>query len=210
MRFPSVLHARAALCAAVWLALSGSVSAQHKLGPAQTSFENPKIAAASDEAQKAIRRFTYPAGWKAELWAAEPDVAHGVALHVADDGRVFVAESFRAWRGVPDIRGIMSWLDEDLACRSVDDRLAMMQRHLKPEEMAGYYRNTERVRLLRDTKGTGKADVSTVFAENFATPLDGVSTCTTGTTTSCAIRSPGATVNGVSPRFQQDTINGPW
>lgn len=174
MRFPSVLHARAALCAAVWLALSGSVSAQHKLGPAQTSFENPKIAAASDEAQKAIRRFTYPAGWKAELWAAEPDVAHGVALHVADDGRVFVAESFRAWRGVPDIRGIMSWLDEDLACRSVDDRLAMMQRHLKPEEMAGYYRNTERVRLLRDTKGTGKADVSTVFAENFATPLDGV------------------------------------
>jgi len=174
MRFPSVLHARAAVFAAAWLALAGSATAQHKLGPAQTSFENPKIAAASDEAQKAIKRFTYPAGWKAELWAAEPDVAHGVAFHVADDGRVFVAESFRAWRGVPDIRGIMPWLDEDLACKSVDDRLAMMQRHLKPEEMAGYYKNTERVRLLRDTKGTGRADVSTVFAENFATPLDGV------------------------------------
>lgn len=74
--------------------------AQHKLGPQQTSFKAPAIAAASDEAERAIKRFTYPAGWKAELWAAEPDVAHGVAFDVADDGRVFVAESFRAWRGV--------------------------------------------------------------------------------------------------------------
>ena len=156
------------------LALAAPLSAEHKLGPQQTSFQAPKIAAASDEGLKAIKRFSYPAGWKADLWSSEPDVAHGVAFHVADDGRVFVAESFRAWRGVPDIRGIMPWLDEDLACRSVDDRLAMMQRNLKPEEMAGYFLNTERVRLLRDTKGTGKADISTVFAENFATPLDGV------------------------------------
>ena len=148
--------------------------AQHKLGPQQTSFKAPTIAPASDEAERAIKRLTYPTGWKAELWAAEPDVAHGVAFDVADDGRVFVAESFRAWRGVPDIRGIMDWLDEDLACKSVDDRLAMMQRHLKPDQMAGYYTNTERIRLLRDPKGTGKATVSTVFAENFATPLDGV------------------------------------
>lgn len=151
-----------------------STHAQHKLGPQQTSFKAPTIAAASDEAERAIKRFTYPAGWKAELWAAEPNVAHGVAFDVADDGRVFVAESFRAWRGVPDIRGIMDWLDEDLACKSVDDRLAMMQRHLKPDQMAGYYTNTERVRLLRDPQGTGKATVSTVFAENFASPLDGV------------------------------------
>jgi quinoprotein glucose dehydrogenase len=156
------------------LALAAPLSAEHKLGPQRTSFQAPKIAAASDEGLKAIKRFSYPAGWKADLWSSEPDVAHGVAFHVADDGRVFVAESFRAWRGVPDIRGIMPWLDEDLACRSVDDRLAMMQRNLKPEEMAGYFLNTERVRLLRDTKGIGKADISTVFAENFATPLDGV------------------------------------
>ena len=159
---------------AATITLAVPAHAQHKLGPQQTSFKAPTIAAASDEAERAIKRFTYPAGWKAELWAAEPNVAHGVAFDVADDGRVFVAESFRAWRGVPDIRGIMDWLDEDLACKSVDDRLAMMQRHLKPDQMAGYYTNTERVRLLRDPQGTGKATISTVFAENFATPLDGV------------------------------------
>ena len=170
----AILTRRLAAIALGASATAVPIVAQHKLGPQQTSFKAPTVAAASDEAERAIKRFTYPAGWKAELWAAEPDVAHGVAFDVADDGRVFVAESFRAWRGVPDIRGIMDWLDEDLACKSVDDRLMMMQRHLKPDQMAGYYTNTERVRLLRDPKGTGKATVSTVFAENFATPLDGV------------------------------------
>ncbi len=164
---------RSAGLGAVALSLTLPVYSQHKLGP-QGSFETPKLAAASDEGEKAIKRFQLPAGWKAELWAAEPDVAHGVAFDLADDGRVFVAESFRAWRGVPDIRGIMSWLDEDLACQSVEDRLAMMQRHLGEEGMKDYFKNSERIRLLTDPKGVGKATSSVVFADNFATPLDGV------------------------------------
>ncbi|MCW5556337.1 MAG: PQQ-dependent sugar dehydrogenase, partial [Verrucomicrobiae bacterium] len=148
-------------------------SAQHALGPAP-NFKTPRIAAASDEGERNIRRFQIPPGWKAELWAAEPDVSQIVSFDVADDGRVFAVETFRAWNGVPDIRGIMDWLDEDLASRSVDDRLAMMQRHLGKKGMADYYKNTERIRLLRDTRGAGRADSSQVFADNFATPLDGV------------------------------------
>lgn len=164
---------RRAILGALALATSWPLSAQHKLGP-QGSFESPKLAAASDDGEKAIKRFQLPAGWKAELWSAEPDVAHGVAFDIADDGRVFVVESFRAWRGVPDIRGIMDWLDEDLACQSVEDRLAMMQRHLGESGMKDYYKNTERIRLLTDPTRSGKATKSVVFAENFATPLDGV------------------------------------
>lgn len=164
---------RRAVIGALALSSMQPLLGQHKLGP-QVSFEAPKLAAASDEGEKAIKRFQLPSGWKAELWASEPDVAHGVSFDVADDGRVFVAESFRAWRGVPDIRGIMSWLDEDLACQSVEDRLAMMQRHLGPEGMKEYFLNTERIRLLTDVNGTGKASKSVVFADNFATPLDGV------------------------------------
>ena len=34
--------------------------------------------------------------------------------------------------------------------------------------------------------------------------------CTTGTITSCAMRSNGCTVNAAAPRFQQLTISGPW
>jgi len=150
-----------------------SARAQHQLGP-QGQFESPKIAAASEDGEKNLKRFRLPPGWKGQLFAAEPDVAQGVAFDVADDGRVFVAQTFRAWRGVPDIRGIMDWLDEDLACKSVEDRLAMMRRHLGEKGMKDYYRNTERIQYLRDTNGDGRADVSQIFAENFATPLDGV------------------------------------
>ena len=159
--------------AIVLAAASAGVHAQHKLGP-QGSFEPPKIAAASDEGERLLKRFRIPQGWKGQLFAAEPDVAHGVAFDVADDGRVFVVESFRAWRGVPDIRGIMDWLDEDLACKSVEDRLMMMRRHLGEKGMKDYYKNTERIRFLKDQDGDGRADVSKVFADNFATPLDGV------------------------------------
>jgi len=163
----------AAAAAFAWTLLPPVIQAQHKLGP-QGAFAAPKIAAASDEGEKNLKRFQLPTGWKGELWAAEPDLAHPVAFNVADDGRVYVAESFRAWRGVPDIRGIMPWLDEDLACKSVEDRLDMMKRHLGEAGMKDYYLNTERVRVLWDSNGDGKADVSKVFADNFATPLDGV------------------------------------
>ena len=173
MPYSSTKGQRAAVLAAVSLSLASSAFADHQLGP-QGSFEAPKPAARSDEGEKAIKLMKFPAGWKAELWASEPDVAHGVALHAADDGKVYVVESFRAWRGVPDIRGIMDWLDEDLACKSVDDRLAMMKRHLGDEGMKSYFKNTERIRVLQDTTGDGRANVSKVFADNFATPLDGV------------------------------------
>ena len=46
------------------------------------------------------------------------------------------------------------------------------------------------------------------LASNDATTRN--SACTTGTTTSCAMRSNGSIVNGVWPRFQQLTISGPW
>ncbi len=173
MPLSAPLSLRRAVLGALAIAAIAPALAQHKLGP-QGSFDAPKIAAASDEGEKNLKRFQLPPGWKGELWAAEPQVAHPVAFDIADDGRVFVSETFRAWRGVPDIRGIMDWLDEDLASTSVEDRLAEMKRHLGDEGMKDYYKNTERVRLLADPTGTGKATRSQVFAENFATPLDGV------------------------------------
>lgn len=173
MPLSAPLSLRRAVLGALAIAAVAPALAQHKLGP-QGSFDAPKIAAASDEGEKNLKRFQLPPGWKGELWAAEPQVAHPVAFDIADDGRVFVSETFRAWRGVPDIRGIMDWLDEDLASTSVEDRLAEMKRHLGDEGMKDYLKNTERVRLLTDPAGTGKATRSQVFADNFATPLDGV------------------------------------
>jgi len=46
----------------------------------------PSIAQASGEAAEAISTFKVPEGWKVEVFAAEPDVANGVALCVYSDG----------------------------------------------------------------------------------------------------------------------------
>src|SRR5437763_1012324 len=90
----------------------------------------PEIKPASDEALRVMAKFRVPAGLKVELWAAEPMLANPVALAFDEHGRCYVAETFRHSQGVPDIRGYMSWLDDDLASRTVADRLAMYKKHL--------------------------------------------------------------------------------
>src|ERR1051326_8946059 len=67
----------------------------------------------------------------------------------------------------------MDWLDEELASRSVDDRLAEMKRHLG-DRFASYSEKSERIRLIEDRAGNGKADHSTIFADGFNTPLDSI------------------------------------
>ena len=133
----------------------------------------PYVAPASDEAQLAIKRFKPAPGLKVDLWAAEPMLANPVAFCFDEKGRVYVCETFRLGAGVDDIRGIMDWLNEELACRTVDDRTAEMKRHLG-DRLATYSEHGERIRLLEDRSGQGKADQATIFAEHFNDPLDGI------------------------------------
>src|SRR5262249_50935439 len=91
----------------------------------------PFVAAASKEGYPAIKRFRLPAGHKAELFAAEPLVANIVAFNFDEKGRCFVAETFRLHRGVTDNRSHMDWLDDDLASRTVADRVALYRKFAK-------------------------------------------------------------------------------
>jgi len=127
----------------------------------------PRIASASDEAQQAIAKFAAAAGIRVELFAAEPMLANPVSFDVADDGTVYVAETFRHHQGVTDIRDHMTWLDDDLASRTVDDRRAMLQKHEGANYDAGYGRAFDQVRRLVDRDRDGKADEATVFATKF-------------------------------------------
>lgn len=133
----------------------------------------PEIKPASDEALRVMAKFRVPPGLKVELWAAEPMLANPVALAFDEHGRCYVAETFRHSQGVPDIRGHMSWLDDDLACRTVANRLAMYKKHLG-DKFDSYTVHHERVRQIVDTKGTGKADKSTVFADGFNSHVSGI------------------------------------
>src|SRR5689334_1928514 len=147
-----------------WLALpaglflAGLLAAQPQVQPAYQA----KVMPSSPEAELRIKKFRVPAGLKVELWAAEPMVANIVAFSFDERGRCFVAETFRHNDNVPDIRGHMNWLDDDLAARTVEDRFAMYKKFLG-DRLDSYTTHHDRVRLVEDTDGDGKADKSTVL-----------------------------------------------
>src|SRR5688500_4859374 len=134
---------------------------------------NPYIAPASEEAQTAIKRFRFPKGFKVELFAAEPLLANPVAFHIDEQGRLFVVETFRLHAGVTDIRGHMNWLNDDLASKSVEDRVAMMRKY-EADRIHKYTAESDRLRLVLDTDGDGHADKSTVFSEGYNNIPDGL------------------------------------
>src|SRR6266542_5271453 len=144
----------ASICVTAW--------AQHQ--PGQSNIvKAPFVAPASDEGELAVKKFQVAPGLRIDLWAAEPMFANPVAFDFDEKGRAYVCETFRLGAGVDDIRQIMDWLDEELACRTVDDRLAEMKRHLG-ERFNSYTNHSERISLIEDGDGDGKADHATVFA----------------------------------------------
>ncbi|HZQ47917.1 MAG TPA: PVC-type heme-binding CxxCH protein, partial [Verrucomicrobiae bacterium] len=123
--------------------------------------------------QLAIKQFQVPAGFKVDLFASEPQLLNPVAFCFDEQGRIYVAETFRYRKSVYDIRSHMDMYADDLACRTVEDRAAMIKKYLGGE--IGMMTNeSERVQLLEDRDGDGKADHSTVFADGFNTILDGL------------------------------------
>ncbi len=128
--------------------------------------QEPQIATASKEAEQAISGFKVPAGLKVEVFAAEPLLANPVAFFIDNRGRFFVCETFRQTTAIADNRNHAEWLDDDLAAQTVADRLAYIHKHLKGKA-AEYTQQDDRIRLLEDTNGDGKADKATVFAAGF-------------------------------------------
>src|SRR5260370_28368307 len=64
----------------------------------------PVVAAASDDGERALSRIKVPAGLKLQLWAAEPLLANPVPFSIDERGRIYVAETFRQRKGVDDNR----------------------------------------------------------------------------------------------------------
>ncbi|MCA9270273.1 MAG: PQQ-dependent sugar dehydrogenase, partial [Planctomycetales bacterium] len=133
---------------------------------------SPNIAAASGEAERALAGFKLPEDMRASVWAAEPMLANPVAFKLDERGRAYVCETFRQEKGVEDNRSHMSWLLDDLAANTLDDRLAYFKRHLG-DKLADYEKEHDRIRLLEDRDGDGKADAATVFADDFHGALFG-------------------------------------
>ena len=133
-----------------------------------------EIAPASNEGEQALKRMKLPPGLVATLWAAEPMLANPVAFNFDEKGRIFVAETYRYRSSVLDIRDYMWTLEAELANRTLEDQSAAIARHFGPEGVKELSIETERVRLLEDTDHTGVATKSTLYAEGFNSPLDGI------------------------------------
>jgi len=167
MRNASIAAAMAA-CLTIWPpGLAGRASAQ------DTSYK-PEVAPASPEASQASKSFRVAPGTKLSLFAAEPMLANPVAFCTDEHGRFYVAETFRHDAGVTDNRNHMNWLDADMACRTVNDRVEMYRKYLGKEGFAAFNTEHERVRMVEDKDGDGVADHASVFADGFKDAADGI------------------------------------
>lgn len=176
---PGVLAALALLLA---LALPARLAAVEVAGPAskrgklndEERLTTPVIDAASEEPKLAITRMKLPAGLTAHLWAAEPMFGNPVAFNFDEQGRVFVSETHRYGSSTLDIRAYMWTLEDDMANRNQADWMASIERNFGAEGVKELSKESEIVRLLEDTNGDGVADKSSVYAEGFRSPMDGV------------------------------------
>ncbi len=125
------------------------------------------------DAELAIKQFKVPDGFKIDLFADESQLQNPVAFCFDEKGRVFVAETFRYKTSVYDIRDHMKWYADDLACRTVDDRVNMIHKYLGAQS-TNLAIESEVIQLVEDRAGTGRADHSQIFADGFNSILDGI------------------------------------
>ena len=122
--------------------------------------------------QRSVDSISHPEHLEVKLWADSTQIANPVAFCFDQQGRMYVCETFRQQKGVEDNRGHMDWLDDDLAAQSVEDRLAYFKKFLQ-EDIDKYTENEERISIVADEDGDGRADRSWVFADGFNDILDG-------------------------------------
>lgn len=136
--------------------------------PEEEAQQKKKKAENSPDA--AAMRAQIEGGLKATVWAAEPMFQNPVCFAFDEAGKCYVAEANRYQNGVPDTRGHMYWLDEDIGSRSVADRVAMYKKHKFPQ----HEKFDDKIRVLWDSTGSGHADQAETFSGGYNRYEDGI------------------------------------
>ena len=155
------------------LSLAACVPGGADPDPAAAVVFEPDVKGPSSEAGQNLRHFRTADHLMIDLVVAEPFLANPVSFDIDVQGDIYVTEVFRLHQGVTDMRRNMSWLEEDLANRTVQDRLETMRRNLG-EDFESYRGATDRIKLIRDSNGDGVHDTHTVFADGFDDYLSGL------------------------------------
>jgi quinoprotein glucose dehydrogenase len=112
----------------------------------------PQLQPASDEPLKAMAKFKVAPDMKVSVWAAEPMLGNPVAFCLDEKGVVYTAETYRYRTSALDIRHYMFMLEDDLASRSPEDRIAYTKKNF-PNDWQKLGIETEVVRRLEDIDG---------------------------------------------------------
>ena len=113
-------------------------------------------------------------GYIGHTWVGYPHVENPASLDMDPMGRLFVAEANRFWFGVPDLRRAREMIREDFQARTIEDRLAMYDKHADKRDRAWYTQTPDRLIRLEDRDGNGVADHRTLFSDAFKEALDGI------------------------------------
>jgi quinoprotein glucose dehydrogenase len=126
-----------------------------------------------EQAELRIRNFHLEEGFKVSLFADESQLRNPSAICFDDRGRVLVAEIDRWREGVEDIRNNTEMLLDDISSTTTADRLKMYQKFTSKFPLEFWTKKSDRIRLVEDRDGNGRADAVSTFAENFKDALDG-------------------------------------
>jgi len=157
------MHSPFSPLAAVLLATAAVVSAQSP---------NPRY---DREAQLRIQNFTFEPDFKVELFADQTQVLNPSAICFDDQGRLYVAEIHRWRAGVEDIRHHIPMLLDDLSITSSAQRTAMYRKFSDSGYIpfTAWTSQADRIRIVEDRDGDGRADAAGIFADGFKDALDG-------------------------------------
>ena len=125
------------------------------------------------EAAVRIANFTMPEDIKADLFADSSQTQNPGAICFDHNGRLYIAEVHRWRAGVEDIRYLQRLLFDDIACVTVEDRLAMHQRDQLARPISHYTEFDDRIVVVDDTDKDGRADQSEVWAKGFNQVVEG-------------------------------------
>ena len=137
-----------------------------------TASEDPVEVVASDKA--ILATITHPKDMVAGIFARQPDVFNATAISMDEQNRLFVAETHRFDRGIEDNRRNWYWLRDEVALKTTADRLALYKKYADKRKTPDYFtKYAEKIRVLEDKDGDGKAERSWLYADGFNAPLDG-------------------------------------
>ncbi len=120
----------------------------------------------SPDLEAARKKLKLAPGLQATLWASEPLLKNPVAIAFDEQGRCYVAECHRRHTSTLDIHMRKEWLDDDLACRRHEDLVAYHEKRMGASAKE-WKIESERIRILTDKGGKGRATDAVTFSEGY-------------------------------------------